>query len=169
MTAKDLASVVLRVIGIYFIAEGAAFAVNTVAHRIGASEWSAEVVFSGIFAIANSIAGIVMLRGADRIAAWLVRDLEVAESTADAGQIQTIAFSILACYLLVTGLAQLTGIGHAMWARPRWDETRTLEYLLDHSQASFGTAISFTLAGAILLLGRFGFARAWRVVRDRQT
>jgi hypothetical protein len=173
VNAKILASLLLRLFGVFLIIEGAASAISASARLIEPSEWRTEIAMHGSLALVDLIAGIVVLRSADRIAARLVRDLEVGETTGDAARFHKIAFAIAGWYFLVTGLAQLTGIGYTMWARPKWDETRTLEYLWDHAQVHLGTAIGYSLGGAILLLSRDGLsrsiARAWRVVRDRQT
>lgn len=164
MSARILASLLVRVCGAWLTIEGAALAFGMF-YRSGED-------FGGRPAIADLIAGIVLLLTAGRVGAWLVRDLGTAESTADAGRTQSIFFSIAGYYFLVAGLAQVAAIAYTMLTKPTWDQTGTLSYLWENAEASIGTAISYTLGGGILLLSRVGtsnaVARAWRVIRSRQ-
>lgn len=171
ITARPLADVLLKVIGIRMLITAALtvpIALTQVSQVFGRSSSGEWPMFGGavlVPLVLGAVAGAALLKYASEIAAWIAPDDEAPE-TAEGQTIslETIAFGVLGAYLLILGLRD---VGKAVYelAMRSPAETRHLGYLAQQAPSMLVGATVQTFAGAALLLGRSGIARAWRTVR----
>jgi hypothetical protein len=166
MTSKALAQVLVRILGVYFIAASLA-TVGNVLMFLGPNQFRATVVGASLNVIVTFVVGIILVRNGDGIGAWLTSDFEPAEETTTTVNLLPVALAIFGVWFLVAGLRSAAVVGVEFLARPKFDETPGASYIWDRHRQALVTAVVDTIAGIILISGREGIANAWARLRGR--
>ncbi|MFZ2490696.1 MAG: hypothetical protein WA208_04345 [Thermoanaerobaculia bacterium] len=172
ITARAFADVLLKVIGIRMLthaALGLPIVLSSVSRFLRRPSIAELPDFGAAFIapyVLSAVAGAALLRYAPAIAAWIAPDdTEAATSGDQTISLETIAFGVLGAYLLVLGLRDLGSSVYELATRPP-TESRLLGYAAQQAPGRLVGATVQAFAGAALLLGRSGIARAWRTIRS---
>ena len=166
MSGRTLAAILLRVWGVVLIvgaivsfADAFFFLMPQGGESVGGA-WRASAVSLLLRVIISAIAGVYLVRNGDRVAAWLVSDIEDSGPAISSTAIEPIALRLLGVYFVVSGVAILTGealmLGPSTW--------------LQSVGKLAGGVVEF-VAGILLIWRRdqigAALARGWRVIRSR--
>lgn len=174
MTARDLAKVLLKVLGIYYLISGL-FAALQVANFLtwkggpsGFSTGGPFVVVSSVDALGMFAVGIVLLVHTEMVLRLLFRDLDSTEGPpATALTYQAVGFSIVGILLVAYSVPQLVASGVILVALSEGGrELERATYLRDGWMQLVGDGFE-AIAGTVLFFGARGLAALWS--RQRPT
>lgn len=166
MSARALTAVLVRLWGVGLVLRVllvipgliAFFVESSVAGSDGAMFRASQMgTLAGI--VLTAAAGAILFRFADAIAARLVPSEDGTLATnIDASQLFLIALSLFALFLLVEGAERVVTAAYTLAGKPKWDETRTWEYVWSRHREAIPAALVDLAAGALLLVRRRTFA-----------
>lgn len=150
MDARVLARVALRVLGVYFIAQGIFLLPGFLNVAIQATPSDTFQTYTPLLVLAvlsQFIVGALLWVLASRVATWIVRDAEggTPASPVTAEALQTIAYVSLGAVLLVSALPRIFGILFAatMQGNPSYVLLRGEDFFTAVGVAILGMALSF--------------------------
>ena len=173
MDGRGLAAVALRIWGVVLLL-GAVAAIpgSILAARAAASQPArAEFVRAAHNASmfhpgASVILGLCLPLWADGVARWAIPETPPVQIAVGTSQLLTVGLVLVGVGLLVQGLEESASLGYALMRKPQGVEIGAASYLWDWQSETMVKAGVDVVAGATLVLGRTGLARAWAQVRS---
>jgi hypothetical protein len=115
---------------------------------------------------AYAILGLCLLLWADVVARWSIPETPHVQVGIDMSQFLTVGLVLVGVGTLIQGLGDSVVSGYVLMRKPQGDEPGALSYLWERQPETLVRAVVDLVAGAILVLGRAGLARAWAQVRS---
>jgi hypothetical protein len=172
VTPRALAEVLLKVWAITLVVEVVLSAPTFIAQMRGmggatAPEWRIVAGWTLVQVMLRAIVAVAVFKYGQRISSWLVRDSDELSASHGAVSFETVALGTLGVYYVIEGLRESAGLIFQLAVKPRYAND-SLSYLWEQSAASLIAAVTQTVAGAILLLGRGGLIRARHRLRGQE-
>ncbi len=174
MTDRNLASVALKTLGVYWLVQGLLHVERGVLMpfsdypRTSAFVWGLGLVDWGLRGILLGVIGYVLTFRTTTVMKWIRVDGGQGATTSGAGRemsMEALAISLLGVYFLVPALGGMAPIALKLWSfREPTDKLMRDGYLEQAWPHVVGYVFQLILA-LVLIIGRNGLARLWRLSR----
>jgi hypothetical protein len=161
MTERGLAEILLKLLGVYWLAEAAASLLSVASFGVGSpADWSSWV-YPIVATLGYAALGAWLIAKAPAIAVRLASS-GGGTSAAPAATAQEIAFSLLGAYLATVGAAALIGDVAQFDLLNSFPSPGVSDNAFAGGWASVATHLIYLAAGIGLFVGSRNLARLWR-------
>jgi hypothetical protein len=115
---------------------------------------------------ASAILGLCLLLWADAVAHWAIPETSDVHIGVDTPQLLTVGLVLVGVGILIQGLEASATLAYVLMRKPEGIEIGAPSYLWERQSETMVKAVVDVVAGATLVLGRAGLARALAQVRS---
>jgi len=170
---RDVAAVALRIWGVILLLGALAATPGTIL-LARATPWPPEQAGfirtsqnASMFHLgASAILGLCLLLWAEGVARQAIPETRDLHIGVDTSQLLTVGLAVVGVAIFIQGLGEAATLGYVLLRKPPGVEIGTAEYLWERQSENMVKAVVDIGAGAILVLGRAGLARAWAQARS---
>jgi hypothetical protein len=174
MKYRDMGSVALKSVGVYWLAQALLYVKNGLLlpfsdfPKMAGMDWRVETVSWAMHGILYAVLGYLLTFRTELILSWINIDgaqEEDINSPEHTGNIEALAISLLGVYFAVPAISAIVPLAIKLWAvrLPTYDLTR--EAIIERTWPDLVGNIVELLLGLVLIIGRAGLARIWRLSR----
>lgn len=176
MTAQQLATLLLRLLGLYCLLQTFSLLGTTILLAVSTSgrSMAGEVLtllLVGLPVLGTLLLGLGLLVGARRLGRYFVCGADDAVATVSFEQVQTLAFAVVGLLIFAESLPNLWNAAYVL-ALALLDSQDQMRIPAPHRFAEWGRAAGTLLQAALgltLFFGARGFANFWRTLRTAGT
>lgn len=167
MTAKHLANIAIRILGALWVIGAVSGLPSLLAFTGAADAQSREMMLgNGVSQVFWLVAGVLLFRFSERIAASFFKGPEELTIAASAQQLQRVGFSLLAVYLGIAAASQIAGLVYLGVSGDPSPES-PLSYLWHLNPGQLVSAIAELVICIALFFGSDALSSFWSKLRAR--
>jgi hypothetical protein len=175
MTGRALASVALKVWGIFFVVgvltslpEMFVFLRDTVGGDPSRAAMHVQGIGMALGLGTRALMGVALFVFADRLVERVIPETRPLAIGASLEDLTRLAFTVVGIFVLVWGLQDTSSVVFALVTKPEWlSDMSRVSYAWNSQQIQAVRAAAELGAGIVLVLGRNGLATAWSALRSR--
>jgi hypothetical protein len=161
MTARDLATVLFKVLGLVWVYSGVIRFLEILLDQPRVPGTEMFSIGLGLSLGLTVSAGVVLLVAGKQMSALLVPESGALSIAATPDDLFTVLAGILGLFFVVSGLTSLIGHGYMALNQPEWSEQPGYEEIWETQRFQLVTAAVQLLLGGFLVLGRRGLTAVW--------